>query len=839
MKKRSRIQTQKETVKQGEKKKDWQKKKKRPRTSSQNITLDTSSDKEELAPTSRTLQEGKEITKEKIRPEKVKRKKKNKSKDIYNVLDEETAAAVKRDDEEIAMLEKNLGLHKGSKDKKKLNKEYAKLEGYGDDFGDFLDGLDGILENIVGGDSEEYEDTEIFDELHRDSDDSESNDEAVSRAKELLRKELEVDMSSGDGESVSSEEMVPMKGGSDDDNDLHTFQDSTVDEDQSDDEELRRKYDILATINDQNEANQSYSDSLDEVRDHDERFTYRPVSGQDLYGNSIEADNGKESPSKKYVPPHLRKKQDQHASKVIRSIQLENDEDDPERRDKLRTIQRLLNSNLNRLADNTLESVGKSISSMYRSNDYSIRDINECLWKNMKSACVVEHMIRLGLIPIYLACISGVHFQAGDAVQLGGDVIERSVLALWHELETYRNGEQNTDSYPSKKAANFMLILCYLYNYSVVHCTLIYDLVRQFIENFTELDVELLLLILSHCGQQLRTDDPSALKDIVIMVQKRSMEMIQNKNGTRSQHLITTIIDLRNNKRKKHDEVLWQKSCQYRKIIGRMKSTFASIGDGRSVGSNSLRLTIQDILDIETKGRWWKVGAKWAGHQPREDKTNDIGKQSNIGSQSDFKLDAKQEKLMALATKQRMNTELRRSIFCVVMGSDDCRDAFENLVRNNMLKGKNERETVRVIVHCCGTEKVYNPYYAHLANRVCEYQSSCKFTFQLTFWDWFKQFDTMKARKAANLAKLLAYLIINYRVNMNVLKIIDISPDDMTEAAIIFLTILFTNIFEAFDDPTQVAELFKRGEPKGDRLSNGNNVGSDDGNVTAGTDEKH
>ena len=79
--------------------------------------------------------------------------------------------------------------------------------------------------------------------------------------------------------------------------------------------------------------------------------------------------------------------------------------------------------------------------------------------------------------------------------------------------------------------------------------------------------------------------------------------MMNNESGTRSQHLVTTIIDLRNNKRKKRDEVLWEKTSQYRKVIGRMKSVKSAMGDGKSVGSNSLRLTIQDILDIESKGR--------------------------------------------------------------------------------------------------------------------------------------------------------------------------------------------------------------------------------------------
>ena len=68
-----------------------------------------------------------------------------KSKNKYAGLDAETAAAMKRDDDEIAELEEKMGLKAGSKEKARLHREYAKLEGFGDDFGDFLDGLDHLM----------------------------------------------------------------------------------------------------------------------------------------------------------------------------------------------------------------------------------------------------------------------------------------------------------------------------------------------------------------------------------------------------------------------------------------------------------------------------------------------------------------------------------------------------------------------------------------------------------------------------------------------------------------------------------------------------------------------
>ncbi len=764
--------------------------------------------------------------------------------DIYDMVDDQTAAEMRKDDEEIARLEEKLGLHNGEADKKKLNKEYAKLEGYGDDFGDFLDGLDDMLVNIAGG---EGYDEDIAD-MEYDSDES---DQAVARAKYLIRQEQlghegrkgsktgEIDSSDSEGE-----EMIPMKGpavdDSIDDDDSESLKESS-DSDQYNSEELKGEGSEPSDGSDSKGDHKKEGSEEKSEPDHDEEDVYRPIGGQDLYGNVIGSDQNQSQKPTKYIPPHLRKLQTSEAA--TKSIQIRNNDDDVERQQELRVIQKLLNNNLNRLSENTLESVAKSITSIYKSSTYSSRDINEKYWKNMRTACVPSHMIMASLVPIYIACAAGVHYQAGDLAHLGGFVIENAVLDLWDEMKRRKDNKIKLSSSISndvdtndplgsgKETVNLMLIICYLYNYNVVHCSLIYDIIRRFIENFTEIDVELLLLILSHCGSQLRSDDPGALKDIVNLVQDRSMEIMtmnkvnQNKEehitASRAQFMISAIIDLKNNKRREADIVLAEKTSHYRRVIGRMKSAL-SPGTGRA---DSLRLSVQDIFDIEKKGRWWVVGGTWIGNQHRN---VDLGDQSIKTSetmvsksdepQSTIVSDLKQMKLLKLAAKQRMNTDLRRSIFCIIMGSDDCQDALEKLVRSALLKGRSEREVVRVLVHCCSQEKVYNPYYAHLANRICDYQNKSKFTFQLCLWDSFKQFESMKPRKAANLAKLMAHLVMNFKLNLNVLRTIDISPQEMPESAIIFLTILFSNIFEAYDDATCIVDIFQRGDPSKEQL---------------------
>jgi len=568
------------------------------------------------------------------------------------------------------------------------------------------------------------------------------------------------------------------------------------------------------------------NESDESEKDHDDEDTYRPVQGQDLYGNTLPDNNGEGAKPTKYIPPHLRRKQ-----------QPALDDDDPERQEKLREINRILNNNLNRLSDNTLESVSRAITGIYESGAQSSRDVNEKYWKNLLTTLVPPHMIMSTLIPLYIACFSGVHFQTGDMSQLGGFIIEHVILDLWNHLKKGREKnssaalEEGDPMHISKEASNLMMILCYLYNFNVVHCTLMYDVVRQLIKSFTEMDVELLLLILSHSGSQLRSDDPSSLRDIVLLVQERSMEVIKfNKESSnkglsvltssRAQFMISAMTDLKNNKRKGKDISIAEKASNYRRMIGRIKSNTAS-KPGHKPEPKSLRITVQDVLDIDTKGRWWVVGASWMGDQHRVPDSGaaeeslsalDLARAKSISDGTVEKKSPKQDRLLKLATKQRMNTDLRRSIFCIVMGSDDCQDAFEKLIRAGTLRGKSEREVVRVLVHCCGQEKVYNPYYSHLAKRLCSYQNKCKFTFQLALWDSFKQFEDMKARKAANLAKLLAHLIMNHQLNLNVLKVIDISPNDMSEASVIFLTIFFSSIFDSYEDPQDIVVLFRRGE---------------------------
>jgi nucleolar MIF4G domain-containing protein 1 len=728
------------------------------------------------------------------------------SEDPYSSFDSSAAAAIRRDDDEIEDLERKLGMKK-NKDKSKLHKEYAKLEGYGDDFGEFLDDLDGMMLRVTANEDEsEVHQTIMSDEDGDDASDNESSDdeeivpmkepfEALDEDDSVLA-ELEIMEQEADlkhSMEVDNEEASASESDSDD-------QISKVSEGQeghspdalsSEDKRGRSSDDESGDNSD--EESQS---SNEQEPDHDITDTYTPSAGEDIYGKNIDSTgDGSEKP-KKYVPPHLRKAQ----------------VDDDGQKERLRLIQRSLNNAMNRLSEDTLISVAQQLSELFAAHPTQL--VQQMMWKNTKDACVLPSMLMKGLIPIYIACIVGAHIQTGDTVQIGEYMLEMIVGELWRELKLSRcNSASQEDESGSivdlekKRICNLVLLLCYLYNYSIIHCSFMYDIIRHLIENFSEGDIECLLLLLRHCGKSLRSDDPLALKQIVLLVQKKKSEDAKSSSSSRADYMLSAIMDLKNNKRTKQDDRFSEKTAKLRKMLGRIKSSAKSTKKSES----SLRLSLQDILNAETKGRWWKVGASWVGNQHRLSEDGSDSKQAGSEStnESSSKGSKENETLLRLASKYRMNTDRKRSIFCIIMGGADCEDAFEKLCRSSVLHNRSERDTVRVLMECCGNEKSYNKFYGHLANRMCEYQPQCRFSLQLAYWDTFKQFDTMEARKAANLAKLMFHLVATHQTLklMTVIKAIEID-EDMDQAGLIFLTILLTDILEYYDDPSLVKAQF-------------------------------
>jgi nucleolar MIF4G domain-containing protein 1 len=72
---------------------------------------------------------------------------------------------------------------------------------------------------------------------------------------------------------------------------------------------------------------------------------------------------------------------------------------------------------------------------------------------------------------------------------------------------------------------------------------------------------------------------------------------------------------------------------------------------------------MDDLRSAESRGKWWLVGAAWGGDPLAEHA-------DALPAATASKEATKEDALLKLARKQGMNTDIRRSIFVVLMSSD-------------------------------------------------------------------------------------------------------------------------------------------------------------------------
>ncbi|XP_043546642.1 nucleolar MIF4G domain-containing protein 1 isoform X2 [Chiloscyllium plagiosum] len=188
-----------------------------------------------------------------------------------------------------------------------------------------------------------------------------------------------------------------------------------------------------------------------------------------------------------------------------------------------------------------------------------------------------------------------------------------------------------------------------------------------------------------------------------------------------------------------------------------------------SRGDFLLRATLENLLTADQVGRWWIVGSSWSGIPMIGNTSTKMQQNVAVGEVSG--------KIMELARKQRMNTDIRKNIFCVMMTSEDYLDAFEKLLRLR-LKDQQERDIIHVIVHCCLQEKTFNPFYAFLTQKFCEYDRRFQMTFQFSMWDRFRDLKSMANGATTNLVHLLVHLLSKKIVSLSVFKVIEFSELD-------------------------------------------------------------
>ncbi|TKY62880.1 Nucleolar MIF4G domain-containing protein 1 [Spatholobus suberectus] len=449
----------------------------------------------------------------------------------------------------------------------------------------------------------------------------------------------------------------------------------------------------------------------------------------------------------KYIAPHLRARAG----------------NEPEEHTQIRRHVRGL---LNRLSESNVESVTGELSLIFQSVARSVA--SQILTEEILASCSGGPRGNQQYAAVFAA------FVAGMASLVGVDFSAKFMASFAKCFEDEYNKEDNLS------LRNLTLLLSYLCIFGVCSSDLIYDFLVMLSKRLTEIDVSIILALLQCCGMKIRADDPAAMKNFILSVQNTSNKLkassgddSEKKNSKRMEFMLEIICDIKNNKRKSNEDSAHH--TRIKKWLQKLR-----VDDILIRG-----LKWSKLLDPDKNGQWWLSGDMASATDNVEEVANRIDKDV-----------LETQRMLQLAAAQKMNTDARRAIFCIIMSGEDYIDAFEKLLRLE-LPGKQDRDIVRVLVECCLQEKVFNKYYTVLASKLCEHDKNHKFTLQFCLWDQFKELESMPLMRSMHLAKFVAEMVASFTLSLAVLKMVDLNDVTLlTPRRIMHFRILFEAIFE-------------------------------------------
>jgi nucleolar MIF4G domain-containing protein 1 len=292
----------------------------------------------------------------------------------------------------------------------------------------------------------------------------------------------------------------------------------------------------------------------------------------------------------------------------------------------------------------------------------------------------------------------------------------------------------------------------------------VFSLLTHLCRRFGEQDVSLMYHVLRSVGAELRAADPAGLRDFIVAVQEQADRRRSatapgaGKEGGgggepmshRHKTLLQVILEVKNNSQK------WSMGAARHAVPTDVVKFVHKSG----VGGVVIDADWSKLLDGSALARFGEKTAAGIEDFGLDESDDDMGLQL-VGERQD---------LLKLAAAQRMNTDIRRKVFCAVMGAEDYLDAVDRILSLG-LRGAQEREISRIMVDCCLQEKVYNPFYRLVAKSLCAHSKQHRVSFRYALADQIKELGSSESpRRARHLMRLAGGLAADGEVPLLVLQ---------------------------------------------------------------------
>lgn len=310
-----------------------------------------------------------------------------------------------------------------------------------------------------------------------------------------------------------------------------------------------------------------------------------------------------------------------------------------------------------------------------------------------------------------------------------------------------------------RRTLNLVTFIAYLFEFQILGSNLIIELILFCLENFREESAEIILRLLRISVPQFRRSEPDSLSQLANMLLEKLND--NHSINSRFKFIIESIKDIKNN--------IFRLKNMYQKDIDNLKVTINNV-----IHQNVMMKKMDPInSSIET----------FLSYNFKTAKSNII-----VSNQQE-----KDSSLEEHSDSVKMgNLKIKDEIINTIFDSSDYIDAFQRLV-DLKLNNNQERQIVLVLMNCVSNERLYNPFYAFLTEKLIEYKHNFRITVKYFLKDFLKEgIDVSSCQRIHHIGKFYHYLFQKGRLNIKDLPLSILS--ELSEMAQKFISINFNDL---------------------------------------------
>ena len=475
-----------------------------------------------------------------------------------------------------------------------------------------------------------------------------------------------------------------------------------------------------------------------------------------------------------YVPPSLREKNEiSPKEKLITEIK----------------------SIINRLSPDTIKFCSQEIITLNSKSELSRFDFSQSFNDIIiESICDQVRLVSSFIFP-YSALIKIVSASLGE--MFSAELCASLCCALQKQIVSSQRN----------RAINSILLLSHLHATKVTDSILVYSVIRMLSKfknsDTKELQLELLLVLISVGGMQLKTDNATALKDVSDYIKDK----LQRSHSLETSARANVIVELLQAMRTSKGQKTFGAESRRMDLNSRDQTlrTIGAIMTGLHIKDPTVHTITFKLCTGKRIGMWWLSIAR--GHtKENDDSDSDLAEsfsdcdedEEHLEDDTESEPESEPEKTASaipineLTAKHRVfNTEIRRILFKTICAAEDSADCLHNLVRLN-LKGHDEKELVFVLLHCLSHERIFNRFYFNILNKLSDSNRRWKFTLMYAYWDcWssIQESDSTNMSQYINISICFALLVKNGKCSLSHMK--GASWDNLSIQSSLYMKILW------------------------------------------------